>query len=69
MNFSWTLMPPHLAGLHGFMSHPANNTILYAFAGSCVAESYDTGDTWTACWNKTGQCEIPLSNQESAREH
>jgi hypothetical protein len=54
MNFSWTLMPPHLAGLHSFKSHPANNSILYAFTPTCIAESYDTGDTWTACWNKTG---------------
>ena len=38
----------------GFKSHPANKTILYAFTPTCVAESYDTGDTWTACWNKTG---------------
>ena len=39
---------------HAFQSHSANSSILYAFTPTCLAESYDTGDTWTACWNKTG---------------
>lgn len=54
MNFSWTLLPAHLAGLNSFMVNPANNSILYGISPTCIAESYDTGDTWTACWNKTG---------------
>ena len=54
LNYSWTLIPPHMAGLHGFVTSPTSNTTLYGISPSCIARSYDRGETWTPCWTGTG---------------
>eukprot|EP00937_MAST-01D_sp_MAST-1D-sp2_P005083 g5083.t1 len=53
MNWTWTQLPPHLAGIHSFSTDPTSNATLYAVAADCIAKSHDGGDTWDPCWNAT----------------
>ena len=43
-NWTYTLLPEHI-GVPGFVTDPTNQSVIY------IAASYDTGDTWTPCWN------------------
>ena len=54
LNWTWTVIPPHLAGIKGFVTSPTSNKTLYGLSGSCIARSFDRGETWTPCWNGTG---------------
>jgi len=49
-NWTYTLMPPHI-GVPNFVTHPTNQSVIYTVNAGCIAASYDTGDTWTPCWN------------------
>ena len=44
LNYTWTLMPPHMNGLHGFVTSPISKT-LYGLSPSCIARSYDKGES------------------------
>ena len=54
LNWTWTKLPPHLAGAQVFQVDPTDNSTLYAATGNCLARSYDNGDTWDACSNASG---------------
>merc|ERR1712072_1236081 len=49
-NWTYTLLPPHI-GVPGFVTDPTNQSVIYAVNAACIAASYDTGDTWSPCWN------------------
>ena len=56
MNWTWSLLPPHLAGSDfGYVADPSNGSVLYGVREStqCVTMSLDVGDTWAPCWNLT----------------
>ena len=50
-NWTYTLLPPHI-GVPGFISDPTNPSVIYTVNAGCIAASYDTGDTWSPCWNQ-----------------
>jgi hypothetical protein len=54
MNWTWTQLPPFMAGIHGFVTSPTSNTTVYGVSPNCIARSHDRGDTWLPCWNATG---------------
>ena len=37
MNWTWTQLPPHLAGIHSFSTDPTSNKTIYAIAANCIA--------------------------------
>lgn len=47
----YTLIPPHI-GVPSFVTDPTNQSVIYTVNGGCIAASYDTGDTWSQCWNQ-----------------
>lgn len=49
-NWTYTLLPPHI-GVPSFVTDPTNDTVIYTVNAGCIAASYDTGDTWSQCWN------------------
>jgi hypothetical protein len=50
-NWTYTLMPAHI-GVPGFITDPTNQSVIYTVNAGCIAASYDTGDTWSPCWNQ-----------------
>jgi hypothetical protein len=50
-NWTYSLIPKHL-GTPSFVTNPYNESVIYTVTASCIAASYDTGDTWTPCWNQ-----------------
>lgn len=50
-NWTYTLVPPHI-GVPSFVTDPTNQSVIYTVNGACIAASYDTGDTWSPCWNE-----------------
>lgn len=50
-NWTYTMLPPHI-GVPSFVSDPTNQSIIYTVNAGCIAASYDTGDTWSPCWNQ-----------------
>jgi len=50
-NWTYTLLPPHI-GVPGFVTDPTNQSVIYTVNSACIAASYDTGDTWSPCWNQ-----------------
>jgi len=49
-NWTYTLLPAHI-GVPGFVTDPSNQSVIYTVNAGCIAASYDTGDTWSPCWN------------------
>jgi len=49
-NWTYTLLPPHI-GVPSFVTDPTNQSVIFTVNAGCVAASYDTGDTWSPCWN------------------
>ena len=49
-DWTYTLLPPHI-GVPIFVTDPTNDTVIYTANAGCIAASYDTGDTWSPCWN------------------
>jgi hypothetical protein len=50
-NWTYTLLPKHI-GTPGFTPDPYNDSVIYSVTAGCIAASYDTGDTWSPCWNE-----------------
>ena len=50
-NWTYTRMPAHI-GVPGFITDPTNQSVIYTVNAGCIAASYDTGDTWSPCWNQ-----------------
>merc|ERR1711907_79255 len=50
-NWTYTLLPPHI-GVPSFVTDPTNQSVIYTVNAGCIAASYDTGDTWSPCWNQ-----------------
>jgi hypothetical protein len=39
-------------GTPSFVTDPTNDSVIYTVNAGCIAASYDTGDTWSPCWNQ-----------------
>ena len=52
-NWTYTVLPPHMQSIHGFLTGPMVNgsATLYGMDAACITRSFDQGDTWTPCWN------------------
>jgi len=62
LNYTWTVVPPHMNGLHGFVTSPTSNKTLYGLGPSCIGRSHDKGETWSPCWNGTGMPKTGISD-------
>jgi len=49
-NWTYTKIPSYI-GVPNFVTDPTNQSVIYTVNGGCIAASYDTGDTWSPCWN------------------
>jgi hypothetical protein len=61
INWTYTLMPPHI-GVPNFVTDPTNQTVIYTVNAGCIAASYDTGDTWSPCWNQPSASSPPTGH-------
>ena len=50
-NWTYTLLPEHV-GVPSFVTNPYNESVIFTINAGCIAASYDTGDTWSPCWNQ-----------------
>ena len=57
-NWTYSLIPSYI-GVPSFVTDPTNQSVIYTVNGNCIAASYDTGDTWSPCWNDPSQTDRP----------
>ena len=50
-NWTYTLLPGYI-GTPSFVTNPYNDSVIFTVNAGCIAASYDTGDTWSPCWNQ-----------------
>merc|ERR1712054_482860 len=60
-NWTYTLLPPHI-GTPNFVTDPTNQSVIYTVNAGCIAASYDTGDTWSPCWNQLSASSPPTGH-------